>query len=846
MNFQYELIKLYLAAFLRPPEKSGLEYWLYQLENGKSLDSVLDTVFSLDVVTAIYPTKLSSSDFVTQIYQNVFGRSPDLEGLNYWTTQMIQGRSRGNLVLDMINAGLSTPSGSPGKDFIVNRMNVAQFAVDQQLKQVADLTPAYLKSVMANVNANPTSVIAANYAYSPGVTGIGIGPPIDPMVVVAALDGLSASEISAGVVVSVSLRGTNAKAGYTIELLLNQLPFSNFINKIISEDDVKAQKLSMTIPNTVNWGSDGVKTLTAFVRDPNGNSGLAGGSVQLEVNMQAPNAPIYPLIIATALDGINTAEKTAGILIKVDLTATNALVGDKLDILLNFQTVLNASPVLITSNDVNSGFVSVLIPSSAAWGADGSKTLTARITDKSGNVGLAGGEITLLFDTLAPAAITKSLLIYGIDGVLNSSKIATDINVVVDLGETTPKLGDSVELLINGRPFKNSTLHLLTQDELFSLAANLTIKGGDPAWGIVDGARTITARLVDSAGNQGGAGGDLKLTIDVTLPVSQNAQLSMPAAQNGVSAAELSTGVSVIVSLIGTAAAAGDVIQLQNGGKAFPQAISLTITAEHITAKSATIAIPASTDWGGDGIKSLTAVVVDKAGNLGAPSAALNVNIDTTAPGVVSAAIQSLAATGGISAAERLQGVDLTLSLAGTNALVGDKLEILLNGNPFNVPVLKILSDTDIQNGSLNVSVPIAAGWGADGSKLLSMRLTDVAGNVGIAGGDFTTNLDTIMLAMPSKSYNDVNNSGTVDAGDTYVFTFLDPSNKALTLANITAFSGHVFGASNTPGSATWSADGLQLTVSLGAGATIVAGDIITLVGVADLAGNASNFTFTL
>jgi hypothetical protein len=846
MNFQYELIKLYLAAFLRPPEKSGLEYWLYQLENGKSLNSVLDTVFSLDVVTVIYPTKLSANDFVNQIYQNVFGRSADVEGLNYWVTQMIQGRSRGHLVLDMINAGLSTPDGTPGKEFIVNRMSVAQYAVDQQIKQVADLTPAYLKAVMANVNANPTSVIAANYAYSPGVTGIGIGPPLEPMVVVAAVDGLNATEINAGVVVTVSLRGTNAKAGYTIELLLNQLPFSNFISKLISDDDIKAQKLSITIPNSVNWGNDGLKTLTAFVRDPNGNSGLAGGNVQVEVNMQAPNAPVYPLIVAAALDGINNAEKIAGVIVKVDLTGTNALVGDKLDILLNFQTVLTTSPVLITSNDVNLGFVSAMIPSTAAWGADGSKTLTARITDKSGNIGLAGGEITLIMDTLAPEDVTKSLLIYGIDGVLNSSKIATDINVVVDLSETTPKLGDSVELLINGRPFKNSTLHLLTQDELFSLAATLTIKGGDPAWGVVDGARVITARLVDSAGNQGGAGGELKLTIDVTSPISQNAQLSMAAAQNGVSAAELSAGVSVIVSLVGTAVVAGDVIQLLNGGKAFPQALNLTVTAEHITAKSATIAIPASTDWGGDGMKSLTVVVMDKAGNVGTSSAAFNVNVDTTAPGVASNAIQSLAATGGISAAERLQGVGLTISLAGTNALVGDKLEVLLSGNPFNVPVIKTLSDTDIQTGTLQVTIPISAGWGVDGSKLLSMRVTDVAGNVGVAGGDFATNLDTIMLAMPSKSYNDVNNSGTVDAGDTYVFTFLEPTNKALNLANITAFSGHVFGANGTPGSASWSSDGLQLTLSLGAGTTIVAGDIITLVGVADLAGNASNFTFTL
>jgi hypothetical protein len=843
MNFQFELIKLYLAAFLRPPEKSGLEYWLYQLENGKSLDSVLDTVFSLDVVTAIYPTKLSNNDFVTQIYQNVFGRSPDVDGLNYWVTQVNQGRSRGNLVLDMITAGLSTPNGTLGKDFITNRMAVAQFAVDQQIKQQADLSPTYLKSVMVNVNANPLSVSAANYAYSPSVTGIGIGPPIDPIVVTAAVNGLNASEISAGVVVSVSLRGTNAKSGYSVELLLNQLPFSNFISKTISDDEIKAQKLNMTIPNTVNWGSDGFKTLAALVKDANGNSGLAGGHVQIEVNIQAPKAPLFPLMVSSALNGINAAEKTAGILIKVDLGATNAAAGDTVDILLNFKTVLTTTPVLITSSDINAGFVNVLIGSGAAWGADGNKTLTAKITDKSGNVGIEGGEITLFLDTQAPAAITKSLLIYEIDGVLNSSKIASKINVLVDLSESTPRIGDSVELLIDGRPFKNPTIHLLTENEIFSLAANLTIAGGDPAWGIVDGTRVITARLVDSAGNLGGAGGALKLNIDVAAPVSQNAQISIPAAKNGVSASELNAGVSVVVSLIGTAVVAGDVIQLLNDSKAFPQPINLTITAEHITAKSATLTIPASTDWGGDGEKKLTVVFVDKAGNIGNPSSVLTVLIDTIAPTIASSAIQSLAATGGISASEQLQGVDFSISLVGTNSQVGDKLEILLNGNPFNVPVTKTLSSLDVQSENLNVNIPISAFWGSDGSKSLSARITDVAGNVGIAGGNFNTILDTVKLAMPSKTYNDLNSSGTIDAGDTFVFTFLDPTNKALSFANISASSGHVFGASTTPGNATWSSDGLQLTISLGVGTTIATGDIITLVGVSDLAGNSSDFT---
>lgn len=105
-SYQSDLIKLYLAAFIRAPEKSGLEYWMAQLSAGKSFDSVLETVFSLDIVKQIYPEGLSNDAFVTLIYVNVFGKAPDVEGLNYWSKKLINGQNRGNLVMDMINTGL--------------------------------------------------------------------------------------------------------------------------------------------------------------------------------------------------------------------------------------------------------------------------------------------------------------------------------------------------------------------------------------------------------------------------------------------------------------------------------------------------------------------------------------------------------------------------------------------------------------------------------------------------------------------------------------------------------------------------------------------------------------------
>jgi len=48
--------------------------------------------------TGLYGS-LSNSDFVTQMYQNVFSRLPDTGGLTYWTNRLDTDLSRGDLLL---------------------------------------------------------------------------------------------------------------------------------------------------------------------------------------------------------------------------------------------------------------------------------------------------------------------------------------------------------------------------------------------------------------------------------------------------------------------------------------------------------------------------------------------------------------------------------------------------------------------------------------------------------------------------------------------------------------------------------------------------------------------------
>jgi methionine-rich copper-binding protein CopC len=158
---QLALTKLYLAAFNRAPEKGGFDYWSSQLAAGKSFDDVVKTVFSLDIVKAIYPDAMSNSDFLTAIYNNIFGKTPDSDGLAYWLSQLNGGRDRSSLVLTMIDAGLGTPDGTPGKAFVVDRYNVSQNAIEQQLATGNDIGVDRLTKLLQTVTADSTTVTTA-------------------------------------------------------------------------------------------------------------------------------------------------------------------------------------------------------------------------------------------------------------------------------------------------------------------------------------------------------------------------------------------------------------------------------------------------------------------------------------------------------------------------------------------------------------------------------------------------------------------------------------------------------------------------------------------------------------
>ena len=97
-NVRPQLIRLYLAYFLRMPDTAGLEHWLGSARAGVPLASISQSFSESDEFVQRYG-QLSNGGFVDQVYENVLGRTPDSAGRAFWINRLDTGTTRGQMMV---------------------------------------------------------------------------------------------------------------------------------------------------------------------------------------------------------------------------------------------------------------------------------------------------------------------------------------------------------------------------------------------------------------------------------------------------------------------------------------------------------------------------------------------------------------------------------------------------------------------------------------------------------------------------------------------------------------------------------------------------------------------------
>lgn len=91
--------RLYTAAFGRLPDPEGLAFWVNVRRQGADTGQIAKQFLGSDEFASLYGSRPDDTTFLTALYQNVLGRSPDTPGLMYWKGRLAEGESR-SYVLD--------------------------------------------------------------------------------------------------------------------------------------------------------------------------------------------------------------------------------------------------------------------------------------------------------------------------------------------------------------------------------------------------------------------------------------------------------------------------------------------------------------------------------------------------------------------------------------------------------------------------------------------------------------------------------------------------------------------------------------------------------------------------
>ncbi|HJV85365.1 MAG TPA: Ig-like domain-containing protein [Noviherbaspirillum sp.] len=375
----------------------------------------------------------------------------------------------------------------------------------------------------------------------------------------------------------------------------------------------------------------GTYEVTATITDTAGNVLTDATTNELVISNTDSTAPAAPSLslLASSDSGNNSDAKTNDNTptVHVSLQGTGAaapVVDDVVKVNLNGTTIGTAK---LTSSDIANQYVEI---TTSTLGADGVKSLTATVTDSSGNISTASDPLVITLDTTAPvfgsATVNDTILTltYTEDGtgMASTTPAATDFAVMKN-GSTTVSVS-SVAVDASTRTVTLTLASAITKTDTVTLAYT-------PG----------TNKTQDVAGNLAAALTDQSVTnnsSDIVAPAAPGLSL-VTTSDSGSNHSDTKTSddtPTVRVTLQGsgaTAPVADDMVNVYLGETLVGSAklTSDDIANNYVEITTATL--------GMDGMKSLTAKVTDGAENVSAASNTLAILLDKTAPVLDSAQV---------------------------------------------------------------------------------------------------------------------------------------------------------------------------------------------------------------
>jgi hypothetical protein len=533
---------------------------------------------------------------------------------------------------------------------------------------------------------------------------------------------------------------------------------------------------------------DGVHHLTAVTQDAAGNLSAPSAELLVSIDTALPEvgAPVLDALADSGrsqADGItnSTAPHLAG---TAEAGAT------------------------VTLYDGATLVGTVIADDHGAWSinlktlASGAHSITAKATDAAGNVSKASAALAITIDTKGPGAPTALDLAASHDSGTSNSDNLTAIATPTVAGKAE---ANAIVTVYDGVTLLGSTTADNSGKWSFTASAPLA-----------DGVHSLTATATDVAGNLSSASAALKLTIDTATAAPIALDLAA-ASDKGASASDNITNLSAPV--ITGKAEAGATVVLYDGVTQIGKATANTSGVWSIT--SAKLA---------DAEHHLTALATDAAGNLSQASAELALTIDTKAVLPTKAPLLDAQSDSGRSHSDGITNIG-TPKVSGVTE-VGASVA-LYDGNTL---VGSTLADSD---GAWSITSKALAA----GAHKLTVKVTDIAGNVSAASPVLALTVDLKAPAAPAAldlpaSYD----TGVAATDNQTAISTPVISGKAEALAVVALYDGGtLLGSTIADSGGAWK---IASTVSLAAGAHSLTATATDVAG--NVSGASAAFKLTI
>ncbi|WP_273861066.1 DUF4214 domain-containing protein [Pseudomonas sp. LA5] len=543
---------LYVAYFGRPAEPAGLTYWTSQ--TGATVDQVSAAFAQQTEYTSTYGG-LTRSQTVSQLYQNLFGRSAAADELNYWVNS-------GDITVDRM--ALALVNGASGTDRLLLESKVqyasALTSSASSTATVASLNTAFDTPATAVVINGASYSSLANYLGSAasGITGTSTAAQI----ATATSTYLGAATTAQNAVTSpvFAAAGATAANGGLLngQTAISGTPTVDFGSKTAATIGLNAVDADATITllgtQATSLAVTGtVAASTAAVAAGAGGTPAAvpAGQVDLAFTAAAATTQFNTLNLGLTSNGTTDATKFVG----VNVTGLTELT--------SIDASGSSASLLVSGNTASANLATITLGS----GADTITASTSATGAVAQTVNAGAGN-----DTITATAINAALTINGGAGNDNITANVTSssaANLVVNAGE-----GNDL-VTVNANVSTSTAAHtasitLGAGNDTLAIGSTLTNVGSidlSTATGITAANTLINANLVkvtDFSSND-----VLDVTVGSTTLANTYAALNLTQAANATGAASLAEAASVAVAAAHANAASSTTTSFQFGGNTY-------------------------------------------------------------------------------------------------------------------------------------------------------------------------------------------------------------------------------------------------------------------------------------